>query len=456
MIQPTMANMHLPLILVLCSICWFSLPAAEVTDAARQKALNQRIAVLVTALTDSRERVHERAVAALAEIGKAALPDLEILARDENPALRLRVALVLTQIDGAASRELLLQMSYDAESAVREVVTLGLGRKRHDDVLRRLAVLLNDEVPGVRESAALAVALTDDGRGIRLLANAFVMERIPENITPQLEQQLKRARTAKYDALRALCQRPHHMSFVQRYVDKLQGPMLHVLLEVTWSLADPRLCPTLISVLKKDIDLESQRRAAKSLRSNGDARCVEVLCRIAADNLGPAFEAAKALSVLTGHQSGPGKGWALWWRDHEQRIEEMIPRDAFIARLHDLDYQPTAADMQRFQPRQLEMVIDGILGDGARHWPEQAWLALQQDDPARWSAFLLQEYAEEPSEVRRVGLLLIMLRLGDPVVKPVLQKRYKRMNDQMHEQKQAGNVFAASNSERLVLELFSD
>ena len=109
-----------------CAPLWAASSNAE-HKAKRQRA---RIIQLMTALTDSRQRVHEQAITGLAQVGEAVLGDLAVLARDEQATLRLRVTLVVTQINSPKATALLLELSKDKEAAVREVAALGLGRKR--------------------------------------------------------------------------------------------------------------------------------------------------------------------------------------------------------------------------------------------------------------------------------------------------------------------------------------
>ena len=430
--------------------------AAQELSQEQLKQRNQRIAQMITGLTDTRERIHERAVQGLVRMGAPAIPDLRLLAADENPKLRLRVALIVSQIEGAEAEGLLLALSKDQEAAVREVAALGLGRKSGDNVLRRLAILLDDDEPAVRESAALGIGFVDDGRGIRLLANAYVAEQVPDGLTPDVELALRRARSAQFKALRSLAIRPHNISFLGRYLQQLDGPALQTLLEVSWEIGDPRLCIPLLEVLKRDVDLTSHAYAATSLSANGDSRCLEALCKIASGEIeGPRLEAAKTLSVLTGHQAGPGQAWMLWLRDHKEMLLKTQPRDALIARLHDPANTVTAAELQAFEPKELHILIGGILGRGAHYWPELAWRALAIDQPARWSSYLLHLHEQEPSEVRRVGLLLILYRLNDPKAFVVLKQRYETMQESMKTAAEIGSADKAHNSERLMLALFA-
>ncbi len=445
--------MRLLLILILC--CSFAV-SVDAASQESQKKLQQRIALLISGLSDMRSSVHERAIQGLSIIGKPALPDLEILSSDKNPQIRLRVALVLSQIRAEEATPLLLTLSEDPIADVREVAALGLGGKKGDTVLRRAAILLDDENPGVRESAALAMSLIDDGRGIRLLANSFVSEIVPKNVVPQLETKIKKARSAKFNSLKSLCMRAHHIDDVSKYINKLFGPALHALLEITWEIGDPRLCEPLLEVLKRDIDMESHRLATVSLRANGDSRCLKDLCIIASSNNGPRKEAAHTLSLLTGAQSGPGRTWAIWWRDNKDRVQPIIERDILIANLHDPKFKVSQEQLLQYKPKMLHMIIDGILGEGAKHWSELAWKALLQDKPERWTSYLLMAHKTESSEVKRIGLLLILHRLGDPAAKPELQKRYEAMDKLMGMAEKHGNARSASNSERLILELFAE
>ena len=448
-------------ILLLVSYCFSifgSLNAAEARplSEAEKKQRQLRISQMINGLTDSRERMHDAAIDGLAAMGEPALPDLLVLTKNESPSLRLRVALVLTKMSTNKSAIPLIRLSEDKIDAVREVAALGLGRKKGDDVLRRLAVMLNDEVPAVRESAAIAMGFVDDGRGIRLLANSYVAEHIPENMLPDLERAVRRAKSAKHSSLKALVNRPHQMDYVIRYLNQLHGPALHSLLEITWEIGDPRLCVPLLSVFERDVDLTTMSMAAISLRANGDSRCLGVLCRIAAGKVGPRTEAARTLSALTGHQAGPGSAWDIWWRDHRAKVESMIKRDAFIADLHNPKRVPNQAELGQFAVKDLEVLVEGVLGTGAQQWPKLALRALQQDDPQRWTDYLLARHAVEGDEVRRVGLLLLIESLNDPAARAELAKRHAVINRSMRKAKETGALREAYNSERPVLGLFTE
>ena len=442
---------------VCCLLLFQSLWAAEsVADANKAKRQRERVIQLITALTDSRQRVNEQAITALAQVGAPALADLSVLARDEQPTLRLRVTLVVTQIDAPEATALLLSLSQDSVAAVREVAALGLGRKKGDDVLRRLAVLIEDEEAGVRESAALAMGFVDDGRAIRLLANSLVAEHVPETAMPDQEREIARAKSAKYESLKSLVLRPQQLPWVARYINQLHGPALQYILELTWELGDPRLCEPLLTVFDRDVSLKAHNAAAKSLQANGDSRCLGVLCRIAGSKDGPRQEAARTLSLLTGHEAKAGKAWTLWWRDHREAVQKLHARDAFLAKLHDVSYVPTRAELSAFPVKNLSSLLEGVLGEGAKHWPAQALAAIRIDDPSRWTQFLLDQYGQEGDEVRRVGILLLLYELGDPKAVPLLSDRYALMNKSMKQAEKLGDLRKSWNSERLVLKLFTE
>ena len=191
--------------------------------------------------------------------------------------------------------------------------------------------MIEDDEPGVRESAALAMAFVDDGRAIRLLANSLIAEHVPESALPDQERHIAKAKSAKYESLKSLVLRPNQVPFVARYINQLHGPALLTLLELTWGIGDPRLCEPLQQVFTRDVSMAAHNAAAKSLQANGDSRCIGALCRIAGGNDGPRQEAARTLSLLTGHEAGPGQAWTLWWRDHREKVAALYKRDSFMA-----------------------------------------------------------------------------------------------------------------------------
>ena len=125
-------------------------------------------------------------------------------------------------------------------------------------------------------------------------------------------------------------------------------------------------------------------------------------------------------------------------------------------KLHNPTYKPQPADLQAFKVKDLSFLLEGVLGDGAKHWPGRALAAIRIDDPKRWTNYLMERYAEDVDEVRRVGILLLLYQLGDPKVRPILADRYQLMNKSMKKAEELGDLQKSWNSERLVLKLFTE
>ena len=82
----------------------------------------------IAGLTDARPEVHTGAMAALIRRGQSVIPDLAVLARDQDPSLRMRVVTVLAAIGSEDATREILTLSKDPDIAVVELATLGLGK----------------------------------------------------------------------------------------------------------------------------------------------------------------------------------------------------------------------------------------------------------------------------------------------------------------------------------------
>ncbi|MFW5750543.1 MAG: HEAT repeat domain-containing protein, partial [Planctomycetota bacterium] len=197
------------------------------------------------------------------------------------------------------------------------------------------------------------------------------------------------------------------------------------LIEASYQIGDPRLSPAL-SALLDHRDPQVVADAATALGANGDSRALSALCRVAAGRRA-AIEreaAARTLRRLTGHHAGPGQAWALWWRDHGDRVAELYERDAFIARLHDPHYAATAADLQRFPASELMPLVDGFLDQGPPYWPPRALALLRRDDPRRWRGPLLERYDHaDADDLERIGLVILLHELRVPDLLAPLRER---------------------------------
>lgn len=383
---------------------------------------------LVAQLTNPSPVISRSAVDRLADLGPAVMPDVAVLASDPDPLVRGRVAVVAGRVGGTRAGEMLSRMSQDRSDYVREVSALGLGAVRPRGALIHLQRLLTDPLPGVREAAALAMGTLGDPQAIPTLArwqNAGGEReslRIHEGVTGR--NQVVKIQRAMRASLGRVVAQPQALDRVSEFLTSLDGSALQAVVEVTWEIGDPRLCPALVGVIERG-DPVSRRLAATSLAANGDGRALELLCQVAARGRDPELRdaAATTLRRLTGHDAAAGDAWSLWWQTNGERVRGLYPRDELIARLHHPGHTPTAAELAPFSPNELAGLIDGTIGIGAPWWPRQAWRALQADDPTRWTEYLLQRYDRTYDEGLQVALVVVLDELDDPAAQPGLHER---------------------------------
>ena len=118
------------------------------SSVAQGKAWEQDIA----GLTDARPEIHTQAMAALIRRGAQVVSDLTVLAKDQDPALRMRVAAVLAAIGGEDATSELQRLSHDRDRGVDEVATLSLGKARGTGSFERLTEILQSSDPSLRQA----------------------------------------------------------------------------------------------------------------------------------------------------------------------------------------------------------------------------------------------------------------------------------------------------------------
>ncbi len=377
----------------------------------------------LAALSNPTSDIAQRGIRSLIQRGQVVLPDLEVLAHDIDPLVRSRVAEVVMGIGGTAAAPLALLQSQDQEPRVRELAALGLGRCQGDAVRPRLVAMLDEKHSQVRTAAAAALGLTGDGAAIGALLRA---DTEPDSL----------AQRAMNDSLVRLVARPEAVPVVVALLAQESGGRRDGLLTALLTVADPRLCPALLPLLRPAMgipaaptggQLKGQPQAwttwlvIRALATNGDSRAWEPLCSIAADapNAELRETAAATMRALTGWQTGAGKTWQVWWTDHDAEAAARIPLDTFLAELRDPNAPITRADLAAFSPAQLMPLVDASLGR-AGWWPARALQALRADDPARWGQPLMARYSASSNALERIGLVLIVATISGPTAPDTL------------------------------------
>jgi len=409
--------------LLLLSLLVLPSIAAETVDQTQAR----RLEALVAALTDARKGIHRPAMAGLVAMGTVVLPDLQVLSGDPDPGIRARVALTASRIGGPETLPLLRRLSQDRTDLVREVAILGLGRTRSREAYALLQPFLQDPTPEIRDSAALALGQLGDLRAIEDLtlwpAAGGAQANLVLEAYPQGERQLKRIRKSMQASLKALVLRHDAIPVVARLLPTLSADRQETLLETTWQIGDPRLCPALVPLLENPLPAV-RSSAALSLAANGDSRAMEVLCAVAAGDVDHQVReaAGETLRMLTGHRAAAGPAWVLWWDAHADQVADAIPRDIFIASLHDPTRPVDRADLQAWTPEDLMPLVDGVIGRGAPWWPALAWRYLKQDDAARWTPVLVERYRASRNQRERVAMVVLLDELDEPSSRPVLEE----------------------------------
>jgi HEAT repeat protein len=341
------------------------------------------------------------------------------LAGDPDWQLRRRVVAVLSTIGGDHASAEIIKLCDDPEPRVAEVAILGLGQCKGPGTFERLVQASAAPEVNRRQMAAKGFALHGDPRALRVLVN-YPFER---------DDLVKRDMR---DNLSRVANQARAIPVIADLLRELSGPRRIALLEATAGLGDPRLCPALTALLADKNDFLALALTARVLSANGDSRCVQALCELAAS--GPNSEireyAASTLRVLTGYAAASGAAWTLWWRDNSAIINALIPRDTLLAELHDPERQVTRAELQQFSVEQLSQMLDGVMGRGAPWWGARAYAALRQDDAARWTPFLQARIAAEFDARNRVRLIVVLDELNDPAAVTVFQQLYDDVRKQ--------------------------
>jgi HEAT repeat protein len=356
----------------------------------------------IAALTDPRPERFNPAMAALIRHGSEVVPDLIVLAADQDWRIRGRVVQVAAGIGGDGGTGLVLALSRDAEKQVRELAAFSLGMAGGKGAFERLAELLGAGDPIIREAAARGLSTLGDARGLGLLCG-YAREH-DDLVQREMHSGLAQlaSRVTSVPALIALLQ-------------ARQGDELAALVDTTFPIGDPRLCPALAALLSSS-DERVALYAARALSANGDSRALGGLCALAAQAAHAELRntAAETLRLLTGYPAAAGPAWSLWWTTHQQEVEALGQRDAFIAALHDPLHVVTRAELNGYSVAQLAPLIDGALEPGKRWWPARAYLVLAADDVARWTAPLQARIAAVGDPNLRLALIILLDQLGDP------------------------------------------
>ena len=372
----------------------------------------------IAALTDSRPEVHTQAMAALIRRGPAVIPDLTLLAKDQDPGLRMRVVAVLASIGGEDATREILVLSKDSDIAVVEMATLGLGKARGTGAFERLADILNAPNPHLRQAAARGLGMLGDVRGLGVLCG-YASDR-DDLVRRDMRENLARVATTA-EAVPVLAE----------LIASRNGTERLALIDATGGIGDPRLSPVLATILTIG-DLPAKTIAAHMLAVNGDSRAVGPLCQMAGHSADALLrdEAASTLRRLTGHTAAAGVAWELWWRDHAAEVAALEPRDRLLAELHAPSRMVTADELAVIPVDSLGQLIDGVLGQGASWWPARAFAAMSADVPARWTAVLVARIDGTLDNHQRVRLIVLLDELNDQAATAHFQRLYNNLGNQ--------------------------
>lgn len=384
------------------------------SSVAQGKAWERDIA----ALTDARPEIHTQAMAALIRRGTPVISDLSVLAKDQDPALRMRVTAVLAAIGGDEATAEVLTLSRDRDRGVVEVATLGLGKARGPGSFERLAEILQSPDPILRQSAARGLGMHGDPRGLALLCT-YARDR-DDLVRRDMRENLARVATSAAA-----------VPMLAELIANRTGTERLALIDATAGIGDPRLSPVLAGVVG-DRDVGAATLAARMLSVNGDSRAVEALCRAAAQGRESVLrdEAAATLRRLTSHTAAGGTAWELWWRDHATEVEALTTRDALIADLYDPTRTTSAAELAPFPVASLFQLVEGSLGRGPAWWPPRAFTALAADDPKRWTPVLLDRIERTVDLRERVRVIVLLDALNDPGAVDGLKRLYASLREQ--------------------------
>lgn len=366
----------------------------------------------VAALTDPDPGTHGPAIRALGRRGAAVLPDLEVLAGDEDYRIRMRLLQVLQMIGGAQAAPLSLRLSEDRDPRVRELAFFALGSCVGEGVLPRLERGLEEPFSLGRQAAARALASLADPRAIPALAR---LGRERDDLV----------RRDMASALAGLVATPEGVPVAAEWLARGDDAQREALLEALPASADPRLCPPLVEVVTGASGPRSdwlRYLAVRGLAWCGDLRACEALVPLAeqAAREDLRLAAAETLTILTGWRAAPGRAWTVWWNDRRAAVTRLARRDALLAALHDprAPIDPTA--LAEWSVADLTSLVDACLGRPEDRipawWPERAWRILAADDPQRWIPALADRAIALPltASLERLALAAMVEQLGGP------------------------------------------
>jgi HEAT repeat protein/ATP/ADP translocase len=241
----------------------------------------------------------EDAIAALAHATAALLPDVEAALSDASPGVK-SAAIDASLRLGAPPELALLSAAANSEDAnVRRSAIAGLSSRPDPDVAERLAALLADPVPSVREACVHAIAHAEGGleacepylrdeRESTVLAAQHAIGANPDPRARELLRSELRHRVAQlWFRTTAYQELPRRHDVAARFLRAAYADAL---------LRSRRIAFDLLSILENERVIRSVERALRhgSARERGDA--LEVL-----SNLGDR-QAAEALVVI--HEAG--------------------------------------------------------------------------------------------------------------------------------------------------------
>ncbi len=353
-------------------------------------------------LSSNEPSAQRSGIAALIRTGPPVLGDLGVLARDQDPLLRIRVIEVAGGIGGTPPAPLMLSLSRDPERHVRQEAVLGLGLCRGPGVYERLAEALGAPAPEERDAAARAMGALADIRALSPLSH--------------LDQEVDDlARRDEGEALQRIASQARAIPDLCQLLLTTRGQAGDALVRACAELGDPRLCPALVEVAASATSPLSRWLALQALAHDGDSRAWSMLCRTAADAVQPELREAAAASMraLTG-SPGEGQAWTVWWQDHAQAAPRQNAIDAFLAELHDPQAPIQPGRLQEYTVQELAPLIDGALGAGAAWWPARAFAAMHADEPRRWSSALTRRELATTEPTLRLALTILIDQLGGP------------------------------------------
>jgi len=405
----------------------------------------------LAALTDADPSVNGPAVGRLTRRGAVVLPDLAILASERDWQLRGRIVRVAAGIGGEAGAELVLRLSADPDPRVNRMAIVGLGRCRGKAVMDRLLALLRSLDGDERTLAAGSLAALSDTRAIEPLTHLRADPDGP-------------ARSAQAKALRELCAMESAATICAGLLAQLTGEQRRALLEALEGAVDPRLCPALARLID-DREPLCVLLAVRALATAGDARAVEPLVRLAAsDRLPELREAATVtLRIHTPYRAGPGKAWALWWKDNAARYARLAERDGLIAQLADLT-APVPPGLAGFTADELLPLVDAVIvSKPVPSWlPARALVALRAQAGERWIEPLAKLIDTAPDAEFRLDLLVLLDEIsgpGEPAIAELRRQQMllaKREDEALLRWKKDGVIPPDTGAERKVLKLALD